>query len=178
MKHVISNSRAMHKMNHEMISVTVENKIINAALMLLGLGLIAIAFLIPQEDIGAWGQLGLMSALIISGLIPIVFCPRYHYSFRHNNIVITVGYLNLIKVKLDRNKIVHVEPIEWSPMKHFRGSGIKSGIGKFSGYFCFNLLSGRGLEIKTTEKNYVIEMSDSDRQKILAIIGDYPRANL
>ena len=158
--------------DRELAGVLVERKWMSSMMWIIGLGLIAMGAFLPNDPTAPENPLvmkGLMVMLFVFGLLPIILCPRYHVSFREDMVVITVGYFNLIKVKLARNKITHVGLIKWNPMKNFGGSGIKGGFGEFSGYICFNILSGTGIEIKTTEKNYVIEMNDHDRNRLMSL---------
>ncbi|MBU1023457.1 hypothetical protein KKB99_04125 [bacterium] len=167
---------ARHMPDREIAGTTIEQKWMNFLMLLVGFGMIALGVIMPDPPSDPLELWGLRISMIFFGLLPIVCCPRYHISFRYDSIIITVGYLNLIKVRLDRKKITHVGTIEWNPLKHFGGSGIKGGMGPFKGYMCFNILSGSGIEIKTTEKNYVIEMGEMERNRILSLIGDYPMA--
>ena len=160
----------------EIVGVMVEKTLMSALMIIIGIGMIALGVIMPDPPSDPAVLWGLRISLFFFGLIPIIICPRYYVSFRSDAVVITVGYLNVIKIRLDRNKITHVGPREWNPTKHFGGSGIKGGFGEFKGYMCFNILSGSGIEIKTTEKNYVIEMNDFDRTRVLSMIGKYGRA--
>ena len=162
--------------DREIAGVTVEKLFMSILMVIIGLGLIALGVIMPDPPPDPAVLWGLRISMIFFGLIPIIMCPRFRVSFRSDAVVITVGYLNMIKVRLDRNKITHVGPREWNPTKHFSGSGIKGGFGEFKGYMCFNIFSGSGIEIKTTEKNYVIEMNEFDRTRLLSMIGEYARA--
>ncbi len=161
--------------DREIVGVTVEKAFMSALMVIIGLGLIALGIIMPDAPSDPAILWGLRISLFFFGLIPIIMCPRYYVSFRSDAVVITVGFLNIIKVRLDRNKITHVGTREWNPTKHFGGFGIKCGFGEFRGYMCFNILSGSGIEIKTTEKNYVIEMNEFDRTRVLSMIGNYGR---
>lgn len=162
--------------DREIVGVTIEKTIMSIMMVLIGVGMIAMGVIMPDAPSDPVVLWGLRISLIICGMIPIIICPRFYVSFRSDAVVINVGYLNVIKVRLDRNKITYVGTKEWNPAKHFGGSGIKGGFGEFKGYTCFNIWSGSGIEIKTTEKNYVIEMSEFDRTRLLSMIGEYGRA--
>ena len=160
--------------DREIYGVTAEYKWFSYSMLLIGFGMIALAIILPDPPDDVMEQWVLRGILFISGLLPLLLCPRYRFSFLESGVLITIGYGNLIKVKLDRNKITHVGLIEWNPMKHFGGGGIKGGFGDFKGYMCFNIMRGVGIEIKTTEKNYVLEIDDMKRRRLLSMIGDYP----
>jgi hypothetical protein len=159
----------------EIYAVTTESKMINLLMLATGLGMFALGIYLPDPPPDPVEQWALRLMLIFFGLVSLVSCPRYKFSFRESGIVITFGYGNLIKIKIDRNKITHVGLIEWSPMKDFGGGGIKQGFGKFKGYWCYNIFRGTGIEIRTTERNFLLEIDDMERRRVLSMIGDYPR---
>lgn len=160
----------------EIYAVTTESKFFNLLMLVTGLGMIALGVYLPDPPPDPVAQWALRLMMIFFGLVALVFTPRYRFSFRESGVVITLGYGSLIKIKLDRNKITHVGLIEWTPLKDFGGSGIKQGFGKFKGYWCYNIFRGTGIEIKTTEKNYLLEVDDMERRRLLSMIGDYARA--
>jgi hypothetical protein len=162
--------------DYEIAGIKIERKWMSFMMILIAAGMFALAIIMPDPPKDRAVLLGLRAVLTLIGFVTLIFTPRYYVSFREDYVLIITGYLNILKFKIDRNKITHVGLREWSPIKHFGGCGIKGGFGEFRGYQCFNILSGVGIEIKTMKQNYVIEMPDSERRQILALIGNYPRA--
>jgi len=161
--------------DRELYSTVVESKFMSSAILLVSLGFFALAIILPDPPPSFQEQLILRITMIFFGCLTLVFVPRYRLSFREDAFVIIIGYLGLFKVRLDRNKITYIGPIEWNPIRDFGGMGIKGGVGKFRNYWCFNYWTGKGIEVKTTQRNYVIEIPMMERQRLLSRIENYPR---
>jgi len=161
--------------DREIYSVTTESKWFSFLMLLLVVWFVVLGVIFPEPPENLMERTLLRLLIFALAFVTFIFVPRYKISFRESAVVISVGYYPFVKVRLDRNKITHVGLIEWIPMKHFGGAGIKTGYGKFKNYWCFNVLGGKGIEIKTTEKNYVIEVGEIERHRLLSMIGEYAR---
>jgi len=159
----------------EIYTVTTESKIFSFIMLLLVIWFIVLGVIFPDPPENFVERTLLRLLIFAFAFMIFMFVPRYKISFRESCVVISVGYYPFFRVRLDRNKITHVGLVQWNPLKDFGGSGIKHGFGKYKNYWCFNVLGGKGIEIKTTEKNYAIEVSELERHRLLSMIGDYAR---
>lgn len=159
----------------EIYSVTTDVRIMTFMMLIVSLAFLVLAITLPDPPPNPVTRLFLRLLLLFFAVMTFIFTPRYKISFREDGVLITVGYFNVIKIRLDRNKITYVGLAEWNPLRDFGGSGIKTGFGKYKNYWCFNALGGKGIEIRTTEKNYLIEVGELERHRLISMIGDYPR---
>ena len=162
----------------EIYSTVSESKFMNSMMLVLFGVFVALAIILPEPPPSLQEQIILRAIMIFFAIVMLIFIPRYTLSFREDALVIIIGYFPIVKVRLDRNKITYVGLIEWSPLKDFGGAGIKTGHGKFKNYWCFNYLTGKGIEVRTTKKNYLIEVPMMERQRLISRIGDYPRGKI
>ena len=158
-----------------MIGETIhEEKMVNAfwvwSMWIMIAGFIAMAVFIPdQPAIARWSLVG-------SAVILLLVLPDIRAVYGTDGIRLTFGIGGIWKKKITRDEVTYISIVEFNPMKHFGGWGIKYGRGEFRGVLMWSMITKepRGILVETVNgKKYLI--GDREPDTTLTLLGSvYP----
>lgn len=123
------------------------------------IGFIAMIFLIPDQPIGA--TLSLIGVVVMFLLI----VPDMKAKYGSDGIRLTFGIKGIWHKNIPRDDITRISIVEFSPIKHFGGWGIKYGRGEFARVLMWAMprKEPRGIMVETVKgRKFLIGDEDPD----------------